>query len=91
MGEDGKVGEEDSCSASGRLGKTSDDKGSDGDEEGLLSSLGFLLLFLLQPPFSFPSPFIMKFVNRFTSASFTGFTINSSAPSSKHLLNNLIK
>lgn len=60
-----------------------DNASEDDDNENISSSISlFRFLFL---PFSSPSPLIMKSFSRFTSDSFTGFTMNSSAPSSKHL------
>lgn len=58
----------------------------DGESETSELSCSFLLLTPLSCPCTRPSP-NMQFFNRLTSASFTGFTMKSSAPSSKHLMN----
>lgn len=71
----------------GHDGEESDDAGDemDGDDEGW--SHGSRSFLLLIPLLSFPvfsSPTIYS-LSRFTSDNFTGFTMKSSAPSSKHL------
>lgn len=64
--------------------QATDDENDRGTEEAWISSISFLLRSPLWP-FSCGSPLIMWSFSRFTSDSFTGLTMYSSAPSSKQL------
>lgn len=91
-GDVGEHGSETARSSSHASLCVSDDDGNDDEDDGedneeeeqWLSSSRFLLQTLLSPLPS-ASPLRMNSFKRFTSDSFTGFTRNSSAPSSKHL------
>jgi len=88
VGED--VGEDDGDERNGDDESVDMDGGDDDMSEVSSSSSSFLLLLISTPlPLSWlptlTSLVVMYPFNRFTSDNFTGFTMKSSAPSSKHL------
>jgi len=93
VGED--VGEDDGEETNGDDESVETDGGDDDMSEVSSSSSSFLLLLISTPTSSTPLPLswlptltslvVMYPFNRFTSDNFTGFTMKSSAPSSKHL------
>lgn len=99
VGEDGADNDESKVDLDDGVGDDDGDDGVDdnddddreidsGDEERSKESRNFLLFIPLS---AFPNldSLVMKSLILFTSANFTGFTMKSSAPSSKHLKNSI--